>query len=260
MQNVACPGTYGVVGDPGGDIAWLGGYFTGNGVYKANFANNTCTNYNTGSIVTAVTLDLAGNIWACGYNTNTIHKISPAGVILGTYPAGGTSPHGMSIDFQGNLWVINHGPTPNVTKVNVNTGAIIGTYPLGGPGVPNADPYLYSDFTGTQIDRQAPYTYVGSWEGAHDGGVNNIPWSKVTWNTEPQGATPAETSIKLSARAANTLAGLGLQPYLQVQNNVAFAGVSGRFVQVRAELNGPGFVTPAVSDVSVRSSWPMAIR
>ena len=251
VQNVACPGTYGVVGDPGGDIAWLGGYFTGNGVYKANFANSTCTNYNTGSVVTAVTLDLAGNIWACGYNTNTIHKISPAGVILGTYPAGGTSPHGMSIDFQGNLWVINHGPTPNVTKVNVNTGAIIGTYPLGGPGVPNADPYLYSDFTGTQIDRQAPYTYVGSWEGAHDGGVNNIPWSKVTWNTEPQGATPAETSIKLSARAANTLAGLGLQPYLQVQNNVAFAGVSGRFVQVRAELNGPGFVTPAVSDVSV---------
>jgi MYXO-CTERM domain-containing protein len=247
----ACPGTYGVVGDPGGDIAWLGGYFTGNGVYKANFANNTCVNYNTGSSVTAVTLDLAGNVWACGYNTNTIHKISPAGVILGTYPSGGTSPHGMSIDFQGNLWVINHGPTPNVTKVNVNTGAIIGTYPLGGPGVPNADPYLYSDFTGVQIDRQAPYTYVGSWEGQYNGGADDIPWAKVVWNTEPQGAVPAETGIKMSVRAANSPAGLAQQPYVQVQNNVPFNGIKGHYVQVRADLNGPGFVTPVVSDVTV---------
>ena len=89
VQSVACPGTYGVVGDPLGDIAWLGGYFTGNGVYKANFANNACTNYTTATSVTAVTLDLQGNIWACGYNAAVVHKISPAGVILGTYPSGG---------------------------------------------------------------------------------------------------------------------------------------------------------------------------
>ncbi|MCC6526285.1 MAG: hypothetical protein IT373_26800, partial [Polyangiaceae bacterium] len=252
VQNLAaCPATYGVVGDPGGDIAWLGGYFTGNGVYRANFANNTCTNYNTGSVVTAVTMDLAGNIWACGYNTNTIHKISPAGVILGTYPAGGTSPHGMSVDFQGNLWVINHGPTPNVTKVNVNTGAIIGTYPLGGPGVPNGDPYLYSDFTGTQIDRQAPHARVGSWDGTYDGGADDIPWSTVRWNTEPQGAAPAETTLSLSVRAANTPALLGVAPYLQVANDVPFGGIAGRYVQLRADLAGPGFVTPALSDVTV---------
>jgi MYXO-CTERM domain-containing protein len=254
QSSVTCAGlagTYGVVGDPGGDIAWLGGYFTGNGLYRANFANNTCTLINTGSVVTAVTLDLQGNVWACGYNTNTIHKISPAGVVLGTYPAGGTSPHGMSVDFQGNIWVINHGPQPNVTKVNSATGAIIGTYPLGGPGVPDADPYLYSDFTGVQVDRQAPYTRVGSWEGVYDGGVNDIPWAKVQWNTEPQAAEPAETLIKLSVRAANSQAGLGLKPYLQVVNNVAFASVAGRYVQVRSELNGPGFVTPAVSDVTV---------
>lgn len=253
-QTVACSGlvgTYGVVGDPGGDIAWFGGYFTGNGVWRANFANNTCVNFNTGSVVTAITLDLQGNIWACGYNTNTIHKISPAGVILGTYPAGGTNPHGMSVDFQGNLWVINHGPTPNVTKVNVNTGAIIGTYPLGGPGVPNADPYLYSDFTGVQIDRQAPYARLGSWEAVFDGGVPNIPWSKVQWNTEPQGAVPAETSIAMSVRAANSLAQLGVAPYQQVTNNQPIAGVSGQLVQVRADLAGPGFVTPALSDVKV---------
>ena len=252
VQTLACPaGTYGVVGDPGGNIAWLGGYFSNNNLYRANFGNNTCAGFNTGSQITAVTMDLAGNIWACGYNTHTIHKFSPTGVLLGTYPAGGTNPHGMSVDFQGNLWVINHGPTPSITKVNVNTGAIIGTYPLGGPGVPNGDPYLYSDFTGTQIDRQAPYTRIGSWEGVHDGGVNDIPWKKLQWNTEPQGATPAETTIKMSVRAANTQAELGAKPYFLAQNNVVFPPVSGRFVQIRAELEGPGFVTPAVSDVTV---------
>jgi hypothetical protein len=55
----------------------------------------------------------------------------------------------------------------------------------------------------------------------------------------------------MSVRAANTMAALGAQPYLQVTNNVVFAGIQGRFVQVRAGLIGPGFVTPAVSDVTV---------
>ncbi|MBI5533362.1 MAG: hypothetical protein HY898_11635 [Deltaproteobacteria bacterium] len=252
VQNLAaCPGTYGVVADPGGDIAWLGGYFTGTGLYRASFAANTCTYINTGSQVTAVTLDLAGNVWACGYNTNTIHKISPAGVILGTYPAGGTNPHGMSVDFQGNLWVINHGPTPNLTKINVNTGAIIGTYPLGGPGVPNSDPYLYSDFTGVQIDRQRPYTELGNWSGVFDGGQTGIPWSKVVWNTEAQGATPAETAIAMSVRAADTQVALAQAAFATATNNVAFTGIAGRYVEVRAALNGPGFVTPAISDITV---------
>lgn len=256
MQTVTCAGligTYGVVGDPNGDIAWFGGYFTGNGIYRANFANNTCSFFNTGGQVTAITMDLAGNIWAAGYSSNVVYKFSPAGVLLGTYPAGGTLPHGLSVDFQGNIWCINHGPTPNVTKINANTGAIIGTYPLGGPGVADADPYLYSDFTGVQIDRQAPYARVGSWEAVYNSGVPDIPWDKVVWNTEPQGAVPAETSLSLSVRAANSLASLGVAPYLQVTNNASFGGVAGQFVQLRANLDGPGFVTPALSDVKVVS-------
>ena len=251
QSNTACGvATYGVVGHPDGDIGYFGGW-SGDGLYRANFANNTCAKTNTGGSTTAVTLDLQMNIWVANYTNNTVHKISPAGVLLGTYPAGGTTPHGLSVDFQGNIWVINHGPTPNVSKINSATGALIGTYPLGGPGVPDADPYLYSDFTGVQIDRQAPYTRVGSWEGTYDGGADDIPWTKVQWNAEPQGAVPAETSIALSVRAANTQAGLAVKPYLPVMNNAAFMGIEGRFVQVRAELNGPGFVTPAVSDVTV---------
>jgi streptogramin lyase len=255
QSNTNCPATYGVVADPAGGWAWLGGY-TGDGVYKADFTNNTCPKYAaTGGQTTAVTLDLAGNVWVANYQNATLHKVSPAGVLLGTYPAGGTLPHGLSVDFQGNVWAILHGP-PSVAKINPNTGAIIGTYTIGHASIANADPYLYSDFTGVQIDRQAPYTYVGSWDGTYDGGVNNIPWGKVTWNTEPQGAVPALSSLVVSARAANSLAGLGTAAYAPVTSGAALSGIVGRYVQVRADLKGPGFVTAVLSDVVVSGPCP----
>jgi MYXO-CTERM domain-containing protein len=254
IQSVTCAGFNGahaVVADPTGDVAWLAGYFTGDGVWRVNFVNNTCALVNVGSQTTAITLDLAGNVWAAGYNTHTIHKLSPAGALLGTYPAGGTSPLGLSVDFQGNVWVVNPGPIPSAAKVNANTGAIVGTYPLGGPGVPDAAPFALGDLTGVQADRISPFATAGSWRGTFDGGFDAIPWSTVSWNAEPQGATPAETALAVSARAADTLAGLDQQPFTPATNGAALAGVVGRFVELRAQLSGPGFVSPALSDLTV---------
>jgi MYXO-CTERM domain-containing protein len=257
--NAGCvgQGTYGVVADPTGIAAWAGGWFgPASGTFKFDFVTNTCSNWGSnGSNVTAVTLDFNNNIWACGYDNASVFKYSPAGVLLGTYPAGGTQPHGMSIDFQGNLWVVTHGPAQMV-KINSTTGAIIGKYTIGGPGVPDPDPYLYSDFTGVQIDRQAPYTYVGSWDGTYDGQVPNLAWSKVTWNTEAQGAVPAQTSLVVSARAANSLAALGTAGFTPVVNNAAIPGVVGRYIQVRTDLKGPGFLTPVLSDITVTGPCP----
>ncbi|MFO0758378.1 MAG: hypothetical protein U0359_17940 [Byssovorax sp.] len=257
-NGCAGQGTYGVVADPAGTTAWLGGWFgPGTGVYKADFGANSCTNWaSPGSNITAVTLDYNNNVWACGYDNASVYKYSPAGALLGTYPAGGNNPHGMSIDFQGNLWVVTHGP-PQMVKINSTTGAIIGKYTISGPGVPNADPYLYSDFTGVQIDRQAPYTYVGSWDGTYDGQIANLPWSKVSWNTEAQGAVPALTTLTVSARAANTLPELGTAGFVPVQNGAAIPGLVGRYVQVRTDLKGPGFVTPVLSDISVTGPCPV---
>ena len=249
--TTGCPHTYGVVADPAGNGAWLGGW-SGDGLYKADFTTGSCTKYATpgGGSTTAVTIDLTGNIWLANYANATVHKFNNAGTILGTYPAGGTSPHGLSVDFQGNIWTILHGP-PSVSKINPNTGGILGTYTIGHSSIPNADPYLYSDFTGVQIDRQAPYTYVGSWDGVFDGGVPLLPWGQITWNTEPQGAVPALSSLVLSARASDSIAGLGTAAYAPVTSGAALSGIVGRYVQVRADLKGPGFVTSVLSDVTV---------
>ena len=250
VQTVPCPATYGIVADPGGDVAWLGGYMSGTGAYKADFAKNTCTAVPVASAITAVTLDLAGNLWACGYSTNSLFKFSPAGVLLGTYPAKASSPHGISVDFAGNLWMVTDGGPNQVEKFDTS-GQFLGSYPLGGPGVTDSTPYLYSDFTGTQLHRQAPYTYVGTWEAVHDGGVAGIPWSRVNWNTEPQGTVPARTSLSLSIRAADSLEELGTTAYAAAVSGEALSAIDGRYVQVRATLSGPGWRTPVLSDVVV---------
>ncbi|MBI4701567.1 MAG: hypothetical protein HY744_10465 [Deltaproteobacteria bacterium] len=252
VEGISCPGmgsgTYGVVGDPGGNVAWFGGHCSGDGIWRADFANKTCTKTGTGGSVTAVTLDLQGNVWGANYSNNTIHKMTAAGALLGTYPAGGSNPHGLSVDFDGNIWIVTH--SPSMVKMNTS-GQILGTYSIGGPGVPNADPYLYSDFTGVQVNRQAPYTYVGTWDAVYDGGGPAIAWAKVAWNKEPEGAVPAETSLVVSVRAADTPVGVGQAAYAQAGNGTPLKDVVGRYVQLRAGLKGPGYLTPTLSDITV---------
>ena len=83
VQNAPCgTETYGVVADPAGGWAWLGGYSQAY-VRKANFTTNppTCTSYPAPAMVTAVTLDLQGNVWASGYGNGQVYKYNPAGTL-----------------------------------------------------------------------------------------------------------------------------------------------------------------------------------
>ena len=245
-------GTYGIVAEPGGNRAYLGSYFAStSGVYRADFTNNTCTLLGGPAPTTAVTLDLQGNVWSANYSNASVSKFSPTGVLLGSYPAGGANPHGLSVDFQGNVWVVIHSP-PALVKLNAATGAIITTASLAAPGIPNADPYNYSDFTGVQIDRQAPYGRVGTWSAVVDGSRAQLPWKSLGWNTEPQGAVPAQTSLSLSVRAADDLTSLATSSYSPASNNVVLADIKGRYLQVQATFAGPGFVTPVLSDLVAR--------
>ncbi len=264
-----CGSVYGIVAIPGTHKAWAGGY-SGTGVYKIDFDTNppSCTCVAVPSQITAVTYDLNGKIWASGYNTGNVYRINPnTNVIEATCATGGSNPHGLSVDFDGFIWSVQDGVShlarfdpngvgPNCGRTNyvVDRGAV----PM--PPGQNAyayGPYLYSDFTGVQIDRQAPYTYVGSWDGIYDGAVPNLAWSKVTWNTEPQGAVPGQTTLTVSARAANDLAALASVGFTPVVNNAAIPGVVGRYVQVRTDLKGPGYVTPVLSDISVTGPCPV---
>ena len=259
-----CGSVYGIVAVPGTHQAWAGGY-SGTGIYKVDFDANppTCSCVSLPSTITAITLDLNGKIWASGYSSGNVYRINPAtNGVEAVCATAGSAPHGLSVDFDGYIWSVQDGPNHLVrfhpTDTTNNCGRI--AYPIdrGSLAVPsgqaayNYGPYLYSDFTGVQINRQAPYTRIGMWEGTHDGGALDIPWSQVSWNAEPQGAVPTGTGLQVSVRAANDLTALSSVPFASTNNGATLTGVIGRYVQVKVELSGPGYLTSVLSDISVK--------
>jgi hypothetical protein len=113
-----------------------------------------------------------------------------------------------------------------------------------------SNPYTYSDATGIgifQAQRQ------GTWRVTQTTGLVNDTWS-VIWNTEPQAAVPAGTTLVVEARTAATQAGLGAAAFSPVANGgpgcVGGTGV-GNFIEVRATLTSNVPETPVLSDVAI---------
>ncbi|MCL5879072.1 MAG: hypothetical protein M1428_04670 [Deltaproteobacteria bacterium] len=84
--------------------------------------------YAVGKRPLGIAIDESGNIWVTNYNSNTVTKLSPIGIALGTYKTG-KNPVGIAIDASGNVWVANNGSN-SVTKLGP-LGFIMGTYPAG---------------------------------------------------------------------------------------------------------------------------------
>jgi protocatechuate 3,4-dioxygenase beta subunit len=105
--------------------------------------------------------------------------------------------------------------------------------------------------TGAQLfNSTAPQ---GSWTVVQDSGGAATEWGTVTWNTEAEGSVPPGTAITVEARAADTEAGLGAQPYVVVSNGVEFA-LFGRFIQVRATLEADDDGnSPVLSDIRIQA-------
>jgi streptogramin lyase len=256
IETAPCPGTYGVVADPTGSVAYLGGYFTGQGAYRADFSTipPTCTGWFTGVTVTAMTLDNEGFVWASGYGGNLLFKMNPLTGAIISQSAAGSLPHGLSVDFNDRIWSIMH-QNPYIRVFNTNNvdiSATLATPPtLAAGATGDPDPYLYSDFTGTQIDRQAPYTRLGSWSGVHDAIFPATPWTSVSWNSESLLPLPPDTKIAAAVRAADSLELLGQAAFVPVLNGAIQGVIQGRFVEVKVDLSGPGYATPVLTDLTV---------
>ncbi len=173
--------------------------------------------------------------------------LNPVTIDLGV---NGRGPTGVSVDANGKVWVSCYtsdrmhriDPSDNTVDLVVNLGA-------------GANPYNYSDMTGMVGLLALKY---GMWTAVHDSGVGQARWSRVTWNTEACASPhePAGTSIRVQVRAAETEAGLTREDFVEVYNDVPMGKAAvGRFVQVRAILNGTGydvnFETPVLCDLTV---------
>jgi streptogramin lyase len=249
-----CGSTYGVAASADGNRAYIGGW-GGAGLLIVDYANapGVCQNKG-GNAATAVTVDDDGSIWTAEYGANLLRKFDANG--NGLFAVGtGANPHGLSVDFSGRVWSVFH-QNPYVFAHSVANGAnISNTLPttptLAGPGNFNYDDYLYSDFTGTQIDRQAPYTRLGSWSGVHDAIFPATPWTSVSWNSESLLPLPPDTKVAAAVRAADSLELLGQAAFVPVLNGAIQGVIQGRFVEVKVDLSGPGYATPVLTDLTV---------
>ena len=121
-------------------------------------------------------------------------------------------------------------------------------------------PLTYGDMSGFQH-----HTFVlrqGSWSAVHDSQRAQTHWGTVSWNHEPAGAVPSGSSLTVAIRAAESREALAVRPFAPVLNGQPFAGVDGRFLEVKASLRATNFSEdPVLSDLTISSydSPPVAV-
>jgi hypothetical protein len=172
-----------------------------------------------------------------------VRKVSAAGAILWTAPlqAGGSTAIGIQVDSNGDVLQLGFAAAGRVQKYRGTDGAPLGTFPVGNL------PYTYSDATGL-VSRNVT-TPTGTWTVIFDGGAAGTAWDKISWTN----LVPTGTAVIVSARSANTQAGLPALSYLPTGNGAALP-LTGRFIQIQARLNGnEADVSPILFDLTVAS-------
>ena len=159
----------------------------------------------------------------------------------------------MAVDVDGKVWTANAAAS-SLSRIDPFLGPIgaDGQTPIGlvdlTVSLPGASPYNYSDMTGAlALGNTSPQ---GTWQVIQDSGIDGASWGVITWNLEPQAQVPAGTELTVEARAADSEAGLGGEPFADIVNGVPFA-LTGRYIQgpghppLQRRRRQPGAVRPA---------------
>jgi streptogramin lyase len=255
-------GDYGLGMDPNTGEIWHTTLW-GNRVYKLAQNGTVLGAYEHGwDNAQGVAVDAKGNVWVAHslFGSTTVGHLRTDGTFVGNVDLpGGNSPTGVAVDSNGKVWVANMN-TQNAMRIDPDAGdAGGGGFKIGAVDLTvdlgaGANPYNYSDMTGSVLGKiTAPQ---GIWSAVQDSGTAGSAWTKVAWNTEPQGSVPAGTSIVVETRIADTEAGLPAIAFTPVANGAA-PSATGRFIEVRVTLkaasNGD---SPVLSDLRVDGAAP----
>jgi DNA-binding beta-propeller fold protein YncE len=250
-QCIAVYGSYGLGIDGNGAI-WNSMYFTGE-IMKINPSGTLAsgfpkTSWGAGNDRGVAVTFVDNHVWVANSGGDNVSRLDNNGDYVDLITVG-TTPTGVAVDANGKVWATNMG-SDNVSRIDPNGG---------GPGVATVDmtvglgsgagPYNYSDMTGTvAIGTTSPQ---GTWTVVQDGSDPATIWGTITWNTEPEGAEPAGTSITVEARASDTQAGLSGETFIPVTNGVLF-DLTGRFIEIRTTLiAATDGTSPVLSDLTV---------
>ena len=261
---------YGLALDQSGNI-WATDY--GPNIRKISSDGNTISGPfpHGASYAQGLAVDGTGDVWVsssviCGGGC-TVGHLKNDGTLVGSVPnPTGAGSSGVAVDAAGKVWTANL-QSNTATRIDPTagplgcggTGCADGTTRVGEvdltvdlPGTatrPAPRPYNYSDMTGAQLlGATAPQ---GTWNIVQDGGADGPGWGTITWNTEPAGIVPAGTTLIVEARAADTEAALGVQPYVAVSSGVLI-DQPGRLIQVKVTLKPDSDGnSPVLSDIHV---------
>ncbi len=238
--------TYGITVARDG-LVWLGAESdSASGVVRVDFAARTAQVVGGGGGCTGrtrgVTVDAAGDIWAACWSVNRLLRVSSSGGFLGTWFVG-SRPEGVAVAADRKIWVANIGGE-SLSVIDPAVPGSISNFPVGN------QPLTYSDMTGFNhhhfVQRQ------GLWRVVHDSGQAQAHWGTLSWNQEPQGATPPGTRITVAVRAADTQAALASRIFTPVVNGQHFVGVDGRFLEIQVTLSSSNFGgEPVLSDLTI---------
>lgn len=261
--NTGCGGYGGLV--DGNGVLWSADLSYGS-LMRYDPSTNTGMCIPLGTVSYGLGIDGLGNIWNSTWTNSSVHKISPAGAILATYPLAsgcyrgvvatadnniwianscgdavvrldnngnllatipvGSQPTGVAVDAYGKVWVTNLG-TDNAMRIDPATNLVDLTVHLGG----GAYPYNYSDMTGfVSINSTAPQ---GSWTVGYDGGDAGTNWGKICWN---EGSCPQPEGTSIEVRVRSSEDQLTWSDWVTVVNCEDFEVPDGRYLQVEMKL------------------------
>lgn len=251
-------GDYGLGVDPNTGEVWHT-FVNGGSVGKLSPTGALLGIYSHGSANSqGCAVDAFGNVWVAhsliGPST-TVGHLRTDGTFVGNVSLPGSGPTGVSVDAFGKIWVSCYNSDIAV-RIDPNAGPIgsggfpIGQVDLSVPLGANATPYNYSDMTGfIVINSTVP---SGTWTVVHDGQVAGRKWGEINWND----SIPAQTGIRVEARASNQLLTLSSKSFVEVQKGMSFccSGVTGRYLEIRVTLFRQATVniTPVLYDLSVQ--------
>jgi hypothetical protein len=189
-----------------------------------------------------IAVDADGNIVVGNWYGGVTKFASDGSVIWSSAAQSGTGEvRGIVVDSDNNVWAI-HRADDNISKYNGTDGSHLGVFAAG------HQPYTYSDATG--LGYRTSMTPTGTWTAIYDSGSAGTTWGMVSWAD----FVPTGASVEVTARAAETEAGLPLATYQTVNNGVGFSA-TGRYIQMQTRLTANAAdESPILYDLTVESS------
>jgi len=182
--------------------------------------------------VTGVALGPNGDIWAaCPAISSLGHFSGVDGSLSNEIPLGTTAPC-VCADADGYIWALRDYDSGAI-KIDPRSERVLGMAETG-----------RAPFSSTPFASAVTRTGLlpsGSWHTVLDSQLNGAGWGMVTWKGDLNGGL-----IKVEVKSADTLDDLLALRFNPVPNGLRFEAPNGRYLEVRATLEGSGDCTPTL--------------